>query len=115
MKSEDNLATKYAFRNIVCDMCSNVLFLANNYMNRVSITHFAKLSLILINSSHEIFKLSVGKNKKRMGKKTINLINLTETHFTDTHLTDTKLTDNHKADSYKADYYKTDNRKNDKL
>jgi curved DNA-binding protein CbpA len=69
MKAEDNLAIKYAFRNAVCDLCANVLFLANNYMNPVLVTHFVKMSLILMNSSHEILKLSLGKNKKRLGKK----------------------------------------------
>ncbi len=49
MKSEDNSATKYAYRKTVRDLCTNVLFLANNYMDSVSSTHFVKLSLIFMN------------------------------------------------------------------
>jgi tetratricopeptide (TPR) repeat protein len=74
MEYENDLATKYAYRNTICDLCAAVFF-AQSYMDPVTLMHFVKLCLILMNSSHELLRTSIAKNKTGREKKVVNLIN----------------------------------------
>jgi curved DNA-binding protein CbpA len=75
MKTEENVAIKYAYRNTICDLAESVFFISNLHMDPVALMHFVKLSIALMNSSHEILRTSISNNKKAIGKRTIHLIN----------------------------------------